>query len=115
MNRRALIFATLVGVVLQLAMVVAGHLIPAVKSCFAFGGMGFSLIAGAVYARMARSDWGGSVGFGALAGAICALVGIAASVLLKDVPTSLLLLGTVSSAITGAIGGAVGRAVCPKG
>jgi hypothetical protein len=115
MNRRALVFATLVGVVLQLAMVIAGHLIPAVKGGFAFGGMGISLVAGALYARMSGNDWGGSIGFGAVAGAVCAFVGIAASVLLKDVPTSLLLLGTVSSAITGAIGGAVGRAVCPKG
>ncbi len=115
MNRRALIVATLIGVVLQLAMVIVGHAIPAVKGCFAFGGMGISLIAGAIYARVAGSDWGGSIGFGAVAGALCAFVGIAVSVLLKDVPTSLLALGTVSSAITGAIGGAVGRAICPKG
>lgn len=115
MNQRALIIATAVGLVLQLAMVLAGHAIPAVKGGFAFGGMGISLIAGAVYARVAGSDWGGSIGFGAIAGAVCALVGIAVSVMLKDVPSSLLALGTVCSAITGAIGGAVGRAVCPKG
>jgi hypothetical protein len=113
MNRRALMFAILVGVVLQLAMVIAGHLVPAVKAGFAFGGMGFSLIAGVIYARMARADWGPAIGGGAIAGAVCALIGIAASVLLKDVPPMLLAMGTVSSAITGAIGGAVGRLICP--
>jgi hypothetical protein len=45
---------------------------------------------------------------GVLAGAICALIGIAVSYFLKDVPASLMLLGTLSSAVTGAIGGWLG-------
>jgi hypothetical protein len=45
---------------------------------------------------------------GILAGAICALLGIAVSYFLKDVPASLLALGTLSSAVTGAIGGWLG-------
>ncbi|MEO5902967.1 MAG: hypothetical protein ABIQ55_03035, partial [Gemmatimonadaceae bacterium] len=46
---------------------------------------------------------------GAIAGGICALIGILISHLLGDVPASLLLLGTVSSIVTGAIGGAIGK------
>jgi hypothetical protein len=44
----------------------------------------------------------------AAAGAICAFLGILVSHLLGDVPASLLALGTLSSAVTGAIGGVIG-------
>ena len=109
MNPRALVIATLVGTVLQVAMVVAGHSSPAVASMFAVGGMGLSLLAGVVYARVARSATKGSAGTGgAVAGAICAFLGILVSHLLGDVPASLLALGTLSSAVTGAIGGVIG-------
>lgn len=90
-------------------MVLVGHVSEPVKGLFAFGGMGFSLIAGLVYAYKARAGWGSDIGGGTLAGAICALIGIAISVVLRDVPPSLLALGTVSSAVTGAIGGAAGK------
>jgi len=109
MNRRALAIATAAGVVLQVAMVVAGHLEPAIKAAFAIGGMGFSFLAGYIFARLARASWGAALGGGAAAGAVCAAVGIAVSVALKDAPVLLLALGTVSSAVTGLIGGAVGR------
>jgi hypothetical protein len=46
---------------------------------------------------------------GLVAGAVCALIGIFVSYVLGDVPASLLALGTVSSAVTGAFGGWVGR------
>ena len=109
MNSRALVIASLVGTLLQVVMVVAGHSSPAIKGLFAVGGMGLSLIAGVLYARLARPATKGSatVGGGA-AGAICAFLGILVSHLLGDVPASLLALGTISSAVTGAIGGLVG-------
>jgi hypothetical protein len=47
---------------------------------------------------------------GATAGGICAFVGILVSHLMGDVPASLLLLGTISSIVTGAIGSAIGKA-----
>lgn len=53
---------------------------------------------------------GSAVG-GAIAGAACALIGIAVSYLLGDVAVTVLVLGTVSSAVTGAIGGWSGRFV----
>ena len=109
MSTRPLIIASLVGTLLQVAMVVAGHANPAVKSLFAVGGMGLSLVAGVLYARLARTTAKGSASVGGLAaGAICAFLGILVSYLLGDVPASLLALGTVSSAVTGTIGGLLG-------
>lgn len=109
MSTRSLAIATLVGTLLQVAMVVAGHSSPAIKGLFAVGGMGISLVAGLLYPCLARATTKGSASIGGLAaGAICAFLGILVSYLLGDVPASLLALGTLSSAVTGAIGGLLG-------
>ena len=106
---RALIIASAIGTVLQTAMVVAGHTNQSIAKLFAVGGMSLSLVAGVIYVFLAPAGTRGSaiVG-GMLAGAICALIGIAVSYALEDVPASLLALGTLSSAVTGAIGGWLG-------
>lgn len=110
MNNRALTIATIVGIVLQVAMVVVGHSNPTVKGLFAVGGMGFSLVAGVIYGIVAGGGTFGSLALGgALAGGICAFLGILVSHLLGDVPPTLLVLGTISSIVTGAIGGAVSK------
>ena len=117
LNQRALVIAATLGTVAQVAMVVAGHTNDAVKATFAVGGMGFSLLAGLIYAWLARNDaptLGSLATGGALAGGICAFLGILVSRLLGDVPTSLLLLGTISSIVTGAIGGALGKLFARK-
>lgn len=108
MDTSALIRATMIGTALQVLMVVAGHFVPALRDPgFAIGGMGLSALAGWLYARAApAAGWGSALGGGAIAGGVSALLGIAVSVLLGDVPASLLALGTVASAATG-IGGAV--------
>ncbi len=54
---RALMVALAIGTVLQVAMTVFGHYDPPVRAMFAFGGVGFSLVAGAIFARSARSGW----------------------------------------------------------
>ncbi len=109
MNRRALTISLVIATILQVAMVVAGHFSPAVAGLFAFGGMGFSLVGGVIYALLAKPGWKEAIGMGALVGGLSGLIGIAISHLLGDVPASLLLLGTVSSAATGFIGAAVTR------
>jgi hypothetical protein len=109
MSTRALLIATLIGTILQTAMVVAGHSNKSIANMFAVGGMSLSLIAGVIYAAMAGGTTGSDILGGAIAGAACALIGIAVSYALKDVPASLLALGTASSAVTGAIGGWLGR------
>lgn len=110
MNTRALLIATVVGTILQVAMVVLGHSNQSVKNLFAAGGMGFSLVAGVIYAMVAGGGTAGSLALGgAAAGGICAFIGILVSHLLGDVPVTLLVLGTVSSIVTGAIGGWLGK------
>ena len=108
-NRRAVALATAVGTILQIAMVVAGHSNKTVAGLFAVGGMGISLLAGVAHSVWARGGSTSSlVAGGALAGGLCALVGIFLSYMFGDVPVSLLALGTVSSAVTGAVGGWLG-------
>ncbi len=106
LNSRAALRSTLGGTALQLAMVIAGHSNPGVARLFAILGMAISLIAGAAYARMARSATASAAATGgAVAGGVCALIGIVVSYLLGDVSMSVLILGTASSAVAGAIGG----------
>jgi hypothetical protein len=113
-NTRALVLASTLGTALQVAMVVAGHSNPAVAALYAVGGMGFSFIAGLAYALWARGANASSLAVGGLAsGAICAFIGIFVSYLFGDVPMSLLALGTISSAVTGAIGGWLGKFLFP--
>ena len=108
-SMRALLIATAIGTVLQAAMVISGHTNKSIAKLFAVGGMSLSLLAGVIYAYLATgSTTGSAVVGGILAGGLCALIGIAISYLLKDVPASLLALGTLSSAVTGAIGGWLG-------
>lgn len=109
-NSGALVQATAVGTAAQLAMVISGHYAPVVANLFAVGGMGISLIAGVLYARKALpATRGAAARGGAIAGGLCAIIGIAVSYALGDVPAFILAFGTLSSAVTGAIGGAIGR------
>lgn len=109
-NTRACVLATLVGTVLQLAMVLAGHANALIAGLFAVGGMGISLLAGVAYSVLARgSAMRPALIGGAVAGGVCALIGIAVSCALGNVSPSVLLYGTASSAVTGALGGWLGR------
>jgi hypothetical protein len=112
MNRRPLINATVIGLVFQLIMVVSGHFVPIIKEQgFAIGGMLISLLAGVIYARAARGSWSDSLVGGALAGGICALIGIAVSFGLGDVDAGVLVFGTIGSAVAGVIGAAAAKVV----
>jgi hypothetical protein len=103
--------ALLVGTLLQVAMVIAGHFVPFVAlHVFALGGMAISALAGLLYGRAAAAYGGAALG-GAIAGGGCALIGIALSVLVGDTQAMIRAIGTVSSAVTGAIGGAFGRLI----
>jgi hypothetical protein len=104
-------YATIVGTCLQVAMTLIGHFVPLVRANFMFGGLAFSLAAGVLYATRAAGGWGSAAGGGAIAGGVCALIGIAISCLLGDVPPAILLFGTLGSAVAGLIGGLVARAL----
>jgi len=109
MNRRALTTSLIIATVLQLAMVLAGHWTPAVAALFAPVGMGISLVGGAIYVIAARPDWKTGLLGGVIAGGVSALIGIAVSVALGDVPVMILVIGTLSSVATGFIGAALAR------
>jgi len=102
---------TLIGTGLQLLMVVAGHLSPAVAGFFAPGGMTISAVA-AMSSRPA--SLGSAAGRGAIAGGVSAFVGILVSYFLGDVPAAVLGFGTASSAVTGALGGLVGKVLTAR-
>ena len=67
-----------------------------------------SLLGGMAYAKSAVAGWKRVLPGAVLVGGGSALLGIAVSLALKDVPAMVLALGTMSSAVTGAIGGAIG-------
>ncbi len=103
------LIATAIGTVAQIAMVAAGHHVPAIAGLFAVGGMGISAVTGWAALMGVPASLAQAAGKGAIAGGVCALIGIAVSVAMGDVPLTLLVLGTASSAATGAIGGLLGR------
>lgn len=110
MKMRTLLIATLVGIGLQVALVLAGHVVRVLQDPgYAIGGMAFSAIAGWIYARMARGSWGDTLIGGAVAGGVCAAVGIAVSAALGDVPWTLLAIGTAGSIGAGAVGAALAK------
>jgi hypothetical protein len=109
-NKDSLIVAITAGLILQLAMVIAGHYLPPIKDKgFAFGGMLISLLAGWLYVRLTHGGWLDACIGGAIAGGVCAVLAITVSVWLKDVPNQILLIGTTASAVTGLLGGAIGK------
>jgi hypothetical protein len=113
--RSALINATLIGTALQLAMVVSGHYNKGIANLFAVLGMTISLVAGLLFALWAKQPTVGGAALGGLiAGGVCALLGILVSYALGDVTAMIIIVGTVSSAVTGAIGGAVGYLVASR-
>jgi hypothetical protein len=107
---RPLTRATLIVAVLQLGMAVVGHYEPRVAALFAVLGMFFSMVAGYLFGWWSRplGKVGAAAG-GAVAGAVCAFIGIVESYTLGDVPAWVLAFGPVSSAVTGAVGGWLGR------
>jgi hypothetical protein len=110
MNLRALLIATVIGAVAQLIMILVGHVVPYVREhLFAIVGGLISLLAGVQYVHRARGGWAASLLGGAVAGGVCALIGIAVSYALGDVPADILLYGTLASTVTGALGGSVRR------
>lgn len=111
MNMRALITATVIGAAMQIAMIVAGHFLPAVQAWYPVAGTLISLVAGLLYARAAETGWGGALFGGAVAGGVCAFIGIAMSWALGQVPPITFVIGTSASAVGGLVGGAIGKAL----
>ena len=105
-----LIRAALLGTILQVAMVVVGHSSPAVAQLFPVAGTGIGGLAGVLAGAWSpERSLGSAAGQGAIAGGAGALIGTIISLLLGDVPPSVIAIGTGASAGAGAIGAIVGR------
>ena len=114
-SNRAGVTATVIGTVLQLAMVVSGHFAPAIANQFAAGGMSISGIAGLIYSVLAQpAGCGAAAGGVAAAGGISAFLGILVSYLLRDVEAAVLGFGTAGSAVTGLLGGIIGKVIAAR-
>ncbi|HEY2446728.1 MAG TPA: hypothetical protein VGI20_13415 [Rhizomicrobium sp.] len=109
-DTRALHRAILVGTLLQIVSVVIAHFSQWIEThALLFGGMMISATMGYLYAQeVARGYLKGACG-GAIAGGLCALVGIAVSVLLGDMTPGTLVLRSAISVVTGAVGGIYGQ------
>lgn len=101
--------AAMLGTLAQIIMVASGHYLPPVMEYFALGGVAISALTGWLAMRGRVASVAVAAGTGALVGAGCALLGIGVSAALGDVPVSLLVLGTGSSAFTGLVGGVLAR------
>lgn len=110
MDRKALLVAAATGTIAQVLLVVSGHFASWIaNNLFALGGVALSVAAGVIYARKSAGDQ--VLLGGAVAGGVCAVIGIAVSALLGDVPWGLLVLGGLSSAFGGGVGAVVQRLV----
>lgn len=111
----AMVKYTAIGTVLQIAMVVGGHYNEFIRmNVFALGGMAISMLFGALWAKSAATSKGGGFGGGALVGGLCAIIGIAVSVILGDTEAAVLAFGTLGSAVMGGLGGLAVFAISGK-
>jgi hypothetical protein len=104
--------ATLVGIILQVAMAVLAHFIPWIAlNVFMFGGMCISGVAGLFYARDLDKGWAlGTLG-ATIAGAVCAAIGALFSAALGDTPanTAPVAIFMFATTLSGAVGGPFGQ------
>ena len=109
-DHRALQRAILVGTLFQVVAVLIAHFSPWIEThALLFGGMMISATMGYLYAQeVARGYVKGACG-GAMAGGVCAVIGIAPSVLLGDMTLKMLVVRVLISVLTGAVGGIYGQ------
>ncbi|MGH6878470.1 MAG: hypothetical protein ACREHV_14005 [Rhizomicrobium sp.] len=109
-DNRALQRAVLVGTLLQLVFVLIAHFSRWIEMhALLFAGMMTSATVGYLYAQeVARGYTKGAYG-GAIAGGLCAVLGIGVSVLLGDMTGRTLVVRDLISILTGAVGGIYGQ------
>ena len=101
---------TMIGTVLQVAMVLLGKVSPEVGQNFAIGGTTIAAATGVLASLMNRQPaMGGALGGGAIAAGVSALIGTVVSMATGQTGTDTIMIGTGSSVVAGAIGGVVGQ------
>jgi hypothetical protein len=107
---RVFIRAASVGIVLQIALMVAAHVLLLIEpQGFLLGGMTISAVAGYLYAMDTGKGYFTSATMAAIIGGISALIGLAVSIALQDAPTRVVPLFTTICVVTGAVGGLFGQ------
>lgn len=108
---RALMRATFVGIVIQVAMVVIAHFVAWFlhSNMYLFALMMIAATSGYIYAADTGRGFFVGATAGAISGGICGLVGIAISVALRDAPQNFIPLYTAICVFTGAVGGIWGQ------
>jgi hypothetical protein len=102
--------ATLVGMVLQVAMVVLGHFISWIaQNAYVFGGMFISGVSGLLYARDYAAGYGPGALGGAIAGPSCLAVGVAVAIALREAKPEIIPFAVLTGIVIGAIGGLFGQ------
>jgi hypothetical protein len=86
-----------------------GGLLAVYEISFLFAGMMISATVGYLYAQDASKGYGLGACGGAISGGVCALMGIAFSVVLRDMTLMVLVQRALVSTLTGAVGGVFGQ------
>lgn len=109
-SRGALGKATVVGTILQVAMVVLGHWVEPIRNNFAILGPLIGLVTGFLFGKWSnRPARMGSASGGAIAAGVSSFLGTVVSFGLKDILGNVIGIGTLSGVVTGLIGGAIGH------
>ena len=100
------------GTALQVAMVVIGHLAPALQEMglFPIAGTLIGGVTGWLASTGTAGAMGAKVGSGALAGGVAGAIGSLVSTALGDVPLGNIAIAGGSTLVTGAIGAALAKA-----
>ena len=106
-----LLKATGIGTLLQTAMVVIGHFMPALAEAglFPIGGTLIGLVTGWLAGTGVKGSAGASAVTGGVAGGVAGVLGSLVSTALGDVPFSNIVIAGASTFVTGAIGAFVRR------
>lgn len=107
---RSILRATLVGLVLQLALFSFGHFNPFVRAnVYEFGCMMIAATVAYLYAMDSRKTFFTSATGGAIVGGLCGLAGLLYCLELGDAPPFGIPLGTAICVLTGTAGGIWGQ------
>jgi len=98
-----------IGIVLQLLMVVAGHFFESVLNLSGILGTAIPFVLGIWYGASRRPGYGRCAWGGFVIGVVGAFIGVVAAMLMKDQTWILLTFAPLSSGVTGAVGGLLGR------
>lgn len=109
-DNSALQRAILVGTALQIVFVLMAHFSAWIEThALLFAGMMTSATVGYLYAQEVSKGYALGAYGGAIAGGLCAFIGIALSVLLGDMTEGTLLVRDLISILTGTVGGLYGQ------